>query len=99
MIYKCNVFVSEKDLLNIMKYCTDIQPVYKSIADNSDINYVVSRQFDLCVCDDAYSEYCEDFKGKEILTKRKFYALVKSLHDLKITAVRVGGNIKTIFKR
>ena len=97
MIYKCTVVTDETELPNILKHCIDVQPVYKSAADNSDINYVVTKHFENVICDNAYSEYCESFKGREILTKRKFYNLVKYYHGLKITATRVGGSIKTIF--
>lgn len=97
MIYKCKVVVSDKDLPNIMTYCADIQPVYKTEEDKDDIDYVSNINFLYKVCDDTYEEYCKHFSGKKILTQRKFYALVKRLWGAEIRGVRMGSDIKTMF--
>ena len=99
MKYKCTIEISEDKLTDVLEYCKDIVPVYSDSPTYSDYKFIINnvdRIFN-SRCSDVYERYQDENTGRKILSKLKFYDLVKTTTHAKIVSKRIGKEVFSIF--
>lgn len=97
MIYKTIIETSETDLQNVINKSISIRPIYKSLDYDieSDISWIHAHS-DMIVgaaCEFIWDLYYDDFLDNKILSKLKFYELVRHELNLECKHIRLSSNI------
>lgn len=102
MIFRCIVDISEKEYIeNVEKY-KDPTPVYKSYEDDltKDIIWIHAHKSIIvgAACEFIWDMYYREFINCEILSKYKFYELIKKELNLETKVVKISqDNVKRCF--
>lgn len=102
MIFRCVSEMSEREYLeNIGKY-KDVRPVHKLFGDDltDDINWIHAHKSMIvgAACELIWDMYYEEFIDKMILSKYRFYELIKKELNVEMKVIRTSqDSVKNCF--
>lgn len=90
MRFKVTCEVSETELMKISSMARKIIPLYKSKAEAADISWIHENKETIvdAACEYIWNLYCEAFTDDMILSRNKFYELIRSELNLESKMVR-----------
>ena len=93
MIFRCVIDISESEYVEDIDKYKEPTPVYKSLeSDLSDeVNWIRSHESIIvgAACEYIWDLYYDEFIDKMILSKYKFYELIKKELDVKMRVIRI----------
>ena len=102
MIFRCVVDISESDYVKDMEKYKEPTPIYKSLENDltDEVNWIRSHESMTvgAACEYIWDLYYKEFIDKMILSKYKFYELIKKELNVEMKVIRIGqDSVKNCF--
>lgn len=93
MILKCVIDISESEYVKDVEKYKEPAPIYKSLEDDlsDEINWIRSHESIIvgAACEYVWYLYYDEFIDKMILSKYKFYEVIKKELSVKMKVIRI----------
>lgn len=102
MIFRCVVNISKSDYVNDMEKYNEPTPIYKSLENDltDEVNWIRSHESLIigAACEYVWDLYYKEFIDKMILSKHKFYELIKKELNVEMKVIRINqDSVKNCF--
>ena len=102
MIFRCIIDISESKYIKDIEKYKEPTPLYKSLENDltDEVNWIHSHESMIvgAVCEFVWDLYYEEFIDKMILSKYKFYELIKRELNVEMGVIRISqDSVKNCF--
>lgn len=92
MIYRVKCEISRKDIDLILPFAKNITPIYRYEPNESDVTWIHENVKAETACEHVWEMYCDTFEGDMILSKYKFYELIRQELNMVTKNMRLTDN-------